>query len=287
MNKYIEIPLALIRPNPQQPRREFDAEALASLADSLRQHGLLQPIEVEEDGAGAYILHHGERRLRAAALAGLSTIRAVVVPALNEEQRLTRALVENLQREDMNPIDEALAYRKLLVWFRTPSRIADIVGRAEPTINGRLMLLDLPAEVQQLIADSRFPRDARVARAVLNLPVDMQAPFARLCANQKLQVPAIVASAQRVLAKLDNRNGQALKHTYADRQPLDTEAPALALVYGSGGKAKLLPEAYQPAVEGTCRACPWFTAMKEHRPCADCPLTIFVRNMTNTAQVIA
>lgn len=160
------IPVTGIRPNPQQPRQQFDAAALQELANSMRAEGLIQPIEVEADGDG-YILHHGERRLRAARLLEWKTIEALVVAPLDERDRRRRALIENIQRQDMLPTETAAAYRALLDDGLSRIEIAHQTGRALETITAYLRLLDLPASVQEKVNEGLFPVDRRVSAALL------------------------------------------------------------------------------------------------------------------------
>jgi len=145
-----EIPLARIAENPRQPRRRYDDEALATLAASIRQHGVIQPILVTETIDG-YQLVAGERRVRAARLAGLDRIPAIV-RQLADRQQLELALVENLQREDLDPIEAALAYRQLIDEFSfTQDDLAARVGRARSTVANTLRLLELDAAVQEAL----------------------------------------------------------------------------------------------------------------------------------------
>ena len=145
-----EVSVAAIRPNPDHPRRTFDPDALRDLTASIREHGVIQPVLVIEDGDG-YVLIAGERRLRAAKQAGLETIPAIVRTA-NEQDRLTIALVENIQRADLNAIDEARAYKRLVDEFElTQEEVAERVGRSRPTIANSLRLLELAPEVQDAV----------------------------------------------------------------------------------------------------------------------------------------
>jgi ParB family chromosome partitioning protein len=144
---YTQIAVTRIRPNPQQPRRVFDAEELAELADSLRRHGVLQPVVVRESSDG-YELVVGERRWRAAKLAGLATVPAIVREFASREL-LEVALVENVQRRDLNPIELALAFRALTEGGVTQEQVGERVGMDRSTIANHLRLLELPRELQQ------------------------------------------------------------------------------------------------------------------------------------------
>ena len=158
-----EIDLDLIRPNPDQPRREFDAESLASLAHSLNEQGVLQPILVREVDGGRFEIVSGERRWRAAQLAGLLKIPALVRP-IEADRRLEFALIENLQREDLNPLEVAESYRRLMADFDlTQQEIAERVGRPRTTIANSVRLLALPNAVQRKLIDGTLsPGHAKV-----------------------------------------------------------------------------------------------------------------------------
>ncbi|MCS6919239.1 MAG: ParB/RepB/Spo0J family partition protein [Fimbriimonadales bacterium] len=139
-----EVPIEQIRPNPYQPRQQFSEESLAELADSIRELGVIQPIIVRQEGESDYVLIAGERRLRAASMAGLNTIPAIV-RSPTEQQMLEMALVENVQREDINPIDAALAYKRLMDEFGlTQEQVAQRVGKSVPAISNTMRLLQLP-----------------------------------------------------------------------------------------------------------------------------------------------
>jgi ParB family chromosome partitioning protein len=167
----IEIPLARIRENPRQPRLRMDDEALGALAESIRQHGVIQPILVTETFDG-YQLVAGERRVRAARLAGLERVPAVVRQLADLEQ-LELALVENLQREDLDPIEAAQAYRQLVDEFSfSQEQLASRVGRARSTVANTLRLLELHQAVQDAIVDRSITEGH--ARALGGLPYEAQ-----------------------------------------------------------------------------------------------------------------
>ena len=180
-----EIPLARIRPNPRQPRQRMDAAELEALATSIREHGVLQPILVTETIDG-YQLVAGERRFRASQMAGLERIPAVVRQLADREQ-LELALVENLQRADLGPLEEAQAYRSLVTEFElTHEQIAQRVGRAKSTIANTLRLLELDPAVQALLSDRQVTEGH--ARAIAGLPVEQQARVATTVAAQQFSV---------------------------------------------------------------------------------------------------
>lgn len=145
---FAHIDLDQIRPNPHQPRSSFDDEALESLADSIRSVGVLQPVVVRRDTDGGYLLVAGERRLRAARRAGLTQIPAVIRSG-EDAAWLTEALVENLQRSDLTPLEEAAAYRQLLEDFGlTHEEVGQKVGRSRAAVTNSMRLLGLPASIQ-------------------------------------------------------------------------------------------------------------------------------------------
>jgi len=147
----LELPIDKVRPNPHQPRRVFDSDQLEELRDSLRRYGLLQPVCVRPTGAG-YELIAGERRWRAARLAGWTTIPAVLREGVGDEQMLELALVENLQREDLDPIERARAFREMIERLGlTQEQIALRVGLKRATVTNHLRLLELPERVQEAV----------------------------------------------------------------------------------------------------------------------------------------
>lgn len=164
---YREIPIASIRPNRYQPRREFEPGELAELEASLRSSGLLQPVTVRPIGTDTFELIAGERRFRAASGLGWEKIPAVI-KNIDDRTALTLALVENLQRSDLNPLEEAEGYQRLATEFGlTQQQIADVVGKDRSTVANTLRILSLPAGVRRLIADSRISLGH--ARALLAL----------------------------------------------------------------------------------------------------------------------
>jgi ParB family transcriptional regulator, chromosome partitioning protein len=165
---YAEIAVTSITPNPRQPRRTFDEDALDELAESIKQVGLLQPVVVRAIGPGRYELVMGERRWRAAQRAGLAEIGAIVKQTQDDEL-LRDALIENLHRQQLDPLEEAAAYQQLLDDFgATHEELARKVGRSRPHITNTLRLLNLPAVVQKRVAAGVL--SAGHARALLGLP---------------------------------------------------------------------------------------------------------------------
>jgi ParB family transcriptional regulator, chromosome partitioning protein len=166
-----EVPISSIRPNALQPRTRFDEEAMSALAASIREVGVLQPVLVREvgDGTDEYELIAGERRWRAARRAGLQTVPALVRELAADASSLEQALVENLHREDLGPLEEAGAYQQLIDDFgHTHEEVATRVGKSRATVTNTLRLLQLPAGVQRALADGSI--SAGHARALLGTP---------------------------------------------------------------------------------------------------------------------
>lgn len=163
-----EIELAKIVANPDQPRRSFDEEAMQELADSIREHGVISPITLRDNGDGTYMIIAGERRFRASKLAGLERIPAYIRTA-KDEQVMEWALIENIQREDLDAIEIALAYQRLMDDYNlTQERMAERVGKRRATVANYLRLLKLPAEIQVGIKDRLI--EMGHARAILGTP---------------------------------------------------------------------------------------------------------------------
>ena len=162
-------PVSMIIPNPQQPRDTISPESLAELSSSIREHGVLQPLVVSHDPVtGMYTLIAGERRLRAAKIAGLEKV-PIIIRTVSEQQRLTQALIENIQRADLSPLETARGFRRLIDEFNlTHETLADQVGKSRVTVTNTLRLLNLPAEAQEALAASRISEGH--ARALLGLP---------------------------------------------------------------------------------------------------------------------
>jgi len=161
------VPVSAITPNPMQPRTALDPGALEELAASIREHGMIQPLIVTEQGPERYQLIAGERRWQAARMAGLGTV-PVIVKEASPQQLLELALVENIQRADLNPLEEASAYRQLVEEFDlTQEQVAERVGKSRVAVTNTLRLLRLPTEAKQALADGTI-REGH-ARALLGL----------------------------------------------------------------------------------------------------------------------
>ena len=164
---YQQLPIHKVEPNPNQPRHDFDEEELQNLADSITEHGVVQPLTVRETGNGYYQIIAGERRWRAARLAGLREVPAVIIEA-DDKKTMELALIENLQRQDLNPVEEAQGYQVLMDEYgMTQDETAKRVGKSRPAVANALRLMNLCPEVLELVRSGKL--SAGHARAVLVL----------------------------------------------------------------------------------------------------------------------
>ena len=201
------LPLARIEPRAGQPRTEFDDEALQELSDSIREHGIIQPIVVRSMGDGYYQIIAGERRWRAARLAGLREAPVRIIDA-DDRKASEIALVENLQREDLNPIEEALGYRSLAQQYDlTQEEISQRVGKSRPVIANALRLLTLPEDVLELVKDGTLSMS--IARAILELEkAEDQRYAAKKIADNSLTVREATALIKRIAAGIPEEKPQ-------------------------------------------------------------------------------
>ncbi len=161
------IPVSKITSDPKQPRKHFKPEELDQLASSIKEHGVLQPLLVVEKIDGGYELVAGERRWRASQLAGLTTV-PVLIKQWADQEKLEVSLIENIQRENLNPLEEAFAYKRLIEEFNlTQQQVAERVGKSRPAIANAVRLLDLPDQVQAALVDGKI--NSGQARALLSL----------------------------------------------------------------------------------------------------------------------
>jgi ParB family chromosome partitioning protein len=205
----VQLPVGAIHPNRRQPRRRFDSEASAGLAESVRAQGLLQPVVVRPRPQGGWELIAGERRWRAAREAGLPTLPALVRQA-DDRDSLVLALVENVAREGLSPVEEARAYAVLMDEFELSlGEVAERVGRAKPTISNRIRLLELPDDVLALLESGELTEGH--ARAVLAVPDQGERRrLARRIVRQGLSVRAAERAARGAGARRKQRRPPAV-----------------------------------------------------------------------------
>ena len=211
---YRMLPLHRVEPNPEQPRQDFDEEELTALSESIRQHGILQPLTVRETGAGYYQIIAGERRWRAARMAELTEVPAIVVEA-DDKKAMELALIENLQRQDLNSVEEALGYRSLMEEFGlTQEEAASRVGKSRPAVANSLRLLSLDEKVLEMLRAGTI--SAGHAKAILMLKSEKkQQEAAQKIANLGLSV----------------RQAELLCKNMSREQPPVKETPVLKVDY--------------------------------------------------------
>ncbi len=263
----MNIPINKIRPNPKQPRTIFDEDEMANLAQSIRENGIVQPIVVEQDGEW-YTLVAGERRWRAAKLAGLTEMEATVRQRSNHRgtQRLMHALIENVQRAAMGPVDEARAYQELVDELGTADAVSKKVGVSISTVGGRLSLLELCPVVQDLFNHKRLPYDLQVIATFKHLSVEQQERLASMAVTRKWKAGSI----QRV-------GGHMLKGYHPRKREIKQievsgHFDALAMVDGK------VPADIKESARATCRACSLYKDANL-AICKECPLPDFLRRL--------
>lgn len=195
--KIQEIDITKIIPNPYQPRKIFDDKALQELAESIREHGVIQPLVVTETVNG-YELVVGERRFRASQLAGIARVPAIVKKEMQDQTKLEVALIENIQRQELNPIEEAQAYERLMKTFNlTQEQVAKKVGKSRPAVANTVRLLNLPAEIQRGVIEGRISEGH--GRALLGLPdMERQLQMFKLILEQGLNVRQVEQKVREV-----------------------------------------------------------------------------------------
>jgi len=212
----LEVALDRVERNPNQPRSVFDEEQLGELAASIAVHGILQPIVVRQLADGGYQLIAGERRLRAARLAGLDTVPAIVRDTDDGETSLELALIENIQRENLNPIETALAYRELIERFGlTHEAVARQVGKSRVAVSNSLRLLDLAEETRQAIIESRITEGHGRALAAITIP-ELQRAVLAIVLERQLSVRQTEELVRRKRQEQPVRERRGLSHDLQD-----------------------------------------------------------------------
>jgi ParB family chromosome partitioning protein len=231
------IPVSMIEPNAEQPRKTFHEETTQELADSIREKGILQPVIVKRKKDGAFEIVCGERRFRAAILCGLTEVPAIVKD-IADEDLLEWALIENIQREDLNPIEEAEAYQRLVEErMISQEEVAKRVGKNRVTVTNTLRLLRLPQEVKLYLADGRL--SAGHARALLGLlSPEHQRQMAKRIVEENLSVRQVEAIVNR--SNAHKRKAKTARHLSAEIVDLETR-----LTHFLGTQAKIYPRKNQ------------------------------------------
>jgi len=201
--KVYELPINRISPNPHQPRQQFKEEELADLGESIREHGIIQPLIVSKDGSDWQLIA-GERRLRAGKLIGLKTVPAIV-RGLTEQKKMEIALIENLQRENLNPLETAGAYKKLLDEFNLDlDGVAKKVGKSKSAVSNFIRLLGLHDEVKEAIWQGRLTEGH--ARTLAGLPIEDQVDGLKNILENKMTVREAEKAAKEIVVRKKIRN---------------------------------------------------------------------------------
>ncbi|HQM79148.1 MAG TPA: ParB/RepB/Spo0J family partition protein [Candidatus Syntrophosphaera sp.] len=200
------LPVDQIKSNPLQPRLVIDDESIVELAESIKANGIIQPIIVNKTARSEYELIAGERRLRAAKLAGLDSV-PVVIRSVDKKEQLQLAIVENIQRKDLDPIEEANAYQTLVEDFSlTHQEIAQMVGKDRPTISNCIRLLKLPLEIQAMVSEGKL--SSGHARAILSIEPEYQVLFAQHIIQYHLTVRQAEEKAKTFIQQLEKPKPQ-------------------------------------------------------------------------------
>ncbi len=246
-DEYLEVAIEKIAANPQQPRHDFNEKELQELADSIKEHGIIQPLIVAKIAPEQYELIAGERRLRAAKLAGLAMVPVIVREEAGEREKLELALVENIQRHDLNPIEEARSFKKLIEEFDlTQEQIADKVGKSRSAVANKTRLLALPVEIQRALIEGKISEGhARTILAIEN-PEKQRALF-EMILKENLTVRQAEDKVREVTVSTHQRRmGASAADPYL-KEKEDQIAQALGTkvtIKKSGGGGKIIVDYY-------------------------------------------
>lgn len=290
MSNTHHLPIAQVNPNPNQPRKQFKKQSLLELAQSIKENGLVQPVIVEPTDDGNYMLVAGERRWRASQMAGMDTIEAIIRERSNHNGRelLVKSVIENVQREDMNPMDEAEAIFTLkTVHKMSVGDIAQKLGIVQKRVYDALDRLKLHKKVQDMIRNDQLSHDTRLVLALLKLPKqEMQVELAERAIKHKLKITTIVTLAAQWTAAVESKPLSKNKskvpslslamHTDEEKQPPKWNA-LMEL-----GKVPAWPLVAN-AARATCAECE-LRDMANHATCGRCPLVIVLEKMLESAK---
>ncbi len=240
-----EIPIGSIIPNPSQPRLHFDETKLTELAESIKVHGILQPLLVTKRGEG-YELIAGERRLQAGKRAGLTTV-PVVVREAGDQEKLELAIIENVQRHDLNPIEEAKAYLRLVEEFGlSQEAVAEKMGKGRPTVANTLRLLTLPVEIQRAVMEGRLSEGHAKALLSIDNPEKQRALF-ELILKEELTVRETEERARSVSVRSHLRTArEAAPEIVAKEEWLTEQLGTKVKIQAKGKGGKITIEYYSP-----------------------------------------
>ena len=242
----VSLPISQVEPGLNQPRKRFDPETLSDLADSIRMHGIIQPLTVRRLASGYYQIIAGERRWRAAKQAGLSEVPAVIIEA-DDRKVMELGLIENLQREDLNPAEEARGYQVLMEEYgMTQEQVAEEMGKSRPAIANTLRLLSLPEDVLKLVEDETL--SAGHARAILGAPTpEMQRQAAKQVVAHGLsvrQTESLIKALQKQPAEKKTANDEIALYLGELEKSLSSNLGRKVTISHHGKKGKIQLEYY-------------------------------------------
>lgn len=240
------LPIDSIRPNRHQPRKHFDEAKLRELSESIRQNGIIQPLIVTKTENAEYELIAGERRLQAAKLAGVTDV-PVVIRAVSPKEQFQLAIIENIQREDLNPLEEANAYQDLSQMFNlTHAQIAEIMGKDRATISNSIRLLKLPEDVLEYVAAEMLTPGH--ARAILSLDEGYQSEFAEYILRYKLNVRQAEEKAKTWVINMREAERKQISHDtlHLYLAELKRKLKSPVQIKDKGGKGKIVLEYRSP-----------------------------------------
>ena len=271
----MKIQVDQILPNPDQPRTLFDEDELAGLAQSIKKSGLINPIVVEEAG-DQYILIDGERRWRAHKLAELKTIEATVRPASNHKglDRLTHALVANVQRSAMGYVDEAKAYEKLVAKLGSVEKVAEQTGMGNSVIYSRLYLLELSPRAQELYNLKKLPFDLSLIGLLKRMEPAMQDHLVSMAVTRGWKTTSILRAGTNLMKGGRKNKKQTLTPGPKPKEEPEFKGKFDALVMVD----KKLPAEIKTAARETCKACPLYQDASP-KECRQCPLPDFLNRL--------
>lgn len=245
-NALSEVPLGSIVPNPHQPRLHFDEAKLTELADSIKEHGILQPLVVTKQGDNQYELIAGERRFQAAKRIGLATV-PVVIRDVTEQQKLELAIIENIQRHNLNPIEEAKAYLRLVDEFNLPQeKVAEKMSKSRSSVANTLRLLNLPVEIQRAVAEGKISEGHAKALLAIENPEKLRAVF-DLIIKEELTVRETELKVRSVSVKPHIRSTAVLQPELLERTEHLTQILGTKVKIAPSGKGgKVIIEYYAP-----------------------------------------
>ena len=299
----MKIPLEWIQPNPEQPRVDFDEAALQSLAESIAERGLIHPVVVTEDKSSdrLYFLIDGERRWRAHKLLGLAEIEAVVRENGSDRERFLAALIANVQRQNLNVVEEALAFQRMADELgMSMEEIAWQAGYSQATVNARRYLLRFDPDIQQLFAIKALPFAYEVLQALMMLPEEIRTQQARSFAQRRTGLKGITTACRRISGM--NLSGRPVtpRESKTVEKPLlkaSERNPALKIAgkrskadpgkdhWNAIAQAGIVPpwEQVRAAAEAECEVCSLYAYASETN-CRECPLPGFLVRLMERAE---